>query len=226
MSAVLSEVATPKAKKPAPEQTTVKMEDGETRVFVGKRRMLKDYQIGEDGTVTARFDFVNGAVRTLTLSPSDALYAQAAGHGIVQKGGDEAAGDETVEDMVLHVEAILQRLASGEWGAERSAGDGFSGASVVIRAIMEAKREMALENGKSEEEADAIGRDQTSVKAYIEKRLAADKAGGGTLTRQKLYQSFRAPGTRTAPIIERLEREKAAKTVAVDAEGELEGMME
>ena len=227
MSAVPSETSKTEAKtkKAPPEQVAVVMEDGTTKVFVGKRRMLKDYTVNEDGSVTARFDFVNGAVRSITMNPDDSLFAQAAGHGLIQKGGDEAAGDETVEDMVIHVEAILERLAKGEWGAERGTGDGFSGASVVIRAIMEAKAQIAAEQGKSEEEVAAISRDQASVKAYIEKALEKDKAAGGSLTRQKLYQSYRAPGTRTAAIIERIEREKASKNVAVDAEAELEAMM-
>ena len=197
-----------KPKKPTTEVTQVKMTDGRVVAFAGKRRMVKDYSVDADsGIVSATFDFVNGETRSLMIEPGDSLYPKFVGHGILQKVGDETAGDESVDDMVVHVDAIMQRLGQGEWGAERAAGDGFAGASLVIRAIME-----------------AAGKDQAFVKAFIEKKLEADKAAGGSLTRQKLYASFRAPGTKTAPIIERLEKEKKVAAPAVDADAELEAM--
>lgn len=206
--------------KPKAEVTKVTMDDGREVEFVGKRNLNKDFKVNEDGSVTASFDFRTGTALSLTIDEDDPMLAQLAGHGLVQKGGDEAAGvkneDGTpdVASMALAVEAILKRIANREatiedrWYAETAAGDSFSGASVVIKAIAEAT-EKTVE----------------WVKGFLEKKLAADKAAGGTLTRQKLYQSFRKPGTKTAAIIERLEREKlAGAAAAVDADAELAAM--
>lgn len=194
-----------KAKKAEPVQTEVTMQDGRKVIFVGKRKMLKE-ATHDANHAGVRFDFVNGESRTVKLAPGDALFHKFAAHGIAQKIGDETAGEESVDDMVLAVDSILGRLGQGEWGAERKAGDGFSGASTVVRAIME-----------------ATGKDQTFVKAFLERKLESGKESG--LTRQKLYASFRAPGTKTAPIIEKLEREKLAGKPAIDANAELDAML-
>ena len=91
--------------------------------------------------------------------------------------------------------------------------DGFSGASVVIRAIMEAS-----------------GKDATFVKAFLEKKLADSKAeaeanGGKPITRQGIYAAYRKPGTKIAAIIARMEQEKLAATaVDVDADADLKEM--
>lgn len=197
------EVKAPKAKA---EVTLVKMDDGREVGFAGKRRMIKTSDITPEG-VTTRFDFVNGETRSITITPEDPLALKLIGHGLQQKVGDETAGDESVDDMILHVDAILERLAKGEWGAERSGtSDGFSGASVVVRAIMEAS-----------------GKDQAFVKAFLEKKLEQGKADG--LTRQKLYAAYKRPGTKTAEIIDRITKEKLAKeTPSVDVDAELAEM--
>lgn len=203
--------ATAKPKKPAPEVTKVTMSDGRVVDFVGKRKMLKDATSGEDFAQVV-FDFVNGATRTAKTVLGDKLLFRLAAHGLAQKVGDETAGEENVDDMVEAVDAMLKRLASGDWGAERKAGDGFSGASVVIKAIMEATRGSA-------KFPDGMTLDQ--VKEFLDGKLAANKE----LTRQKLYQSFRAPGTKTAAIIERLEKEKTQAAPAINADAELEAAM-
>ena len=119
-----------KPKKAPVEVTTVKMSDGREVGFAGKRKMLKNPVEGEGGQVGVRFDFLNGETRTVMISPSDKLFGRFAQHGLSQKIGDETAGDDKVEDCVLHVDAIIERLGKDEWGVERSgAGDGFSGAS-------------------------------------------------------------------------------------------------
>lgn len=195
----------PVAEKKAPaEVKNVAMEDGRTVAFVGKRRMVKDTT--EDGTkVTARFDFVDGSTRSVTVDLTDALAPKFLGHGILQKVGDETAGDKEVSDMVLHVDAILERLSKGEWGIERGASDGFSGASIVIRALME-----------------ATGKDVTFIKAFLEKKLADGKEAG--LTRQKLYAAFRTSG-KTKDIIARMEAEKASKDSGVDGDAAINEML-
>lgn len=207
MSETTNEVAA-KPAKATPVQTKVQMEDGREVVFVGKRRMLKESTVSEDGTVvTSRFDFVNGATRSFSIDLTDPLAPKFIGHGIEQKVGDETAGDESVEDMVLHVDNILERLNRGEWGAERGSGDGFSGASTVIRAICE-----------------VTNKDVAWVKDWLEKKLAAGKETG--LTRQKLYAGFRAPDSKTAPVIARIEAERASKASGINANDALDEIAE
>lgn len=177
---------------------SVKMSDGRTVDFVGKRKMLKEVLIA-DGKVSVRFDFVNGQTRTFTVPTN--LMAQFAGHGASQKIGDEAAGTEDIDDIVIAIDDIMARLNKGEWGATRAAGDGFAGASVVIRAIAEVTKKSAEE-----------------VKAFLQKKLDDAKAKGESLSRAELYASFRNPTTKTGQIIERLEREKKSKAVKVNAD--------
>lgn len=167
------------------EVLVVEMTDGRTVEFVGKRKMVKEIL---DGGV--RFDFRNGQTRTFTIPES--LLQRLALHGAAQKIGDETAGVDDVEDMVVGVDEIIDRLSKGEWGATRtSSGDSFSGASAVIRAICEV-------TGKGVEE----------VKAFLQRKLDGDK----NLTRAALYNSFRNPTSKTGQVIERLEREKRAKS--------------
>jgi hypothetical protein len=177
------------------------MLDGTGRIvaFAGKRKMVKTADVAEDGTVSVRFDFVNGETRTLTVPP--ALMTKFAAHGAAQKVGDEAAGVADIDDIVVAIDEVITRLHSGEWGATREAGDGFSGASIVIRAIME-----------------ATGKDQETVKAFLQKKLDAATANGEKLTRQALYSSFRHPSSKTGKIIERMEAEKAVKAPAVNSD--------
>jgi hypothetical protein len=64
---------------------------------------------------------------------------------------------------------------------------------------------------------EATGKDLATVKAYLQKKLDADK----DLTRRALYDSFRVAGTKTGVIIKRLEEAKLAKTAKLDADAEL-----
>jgi len=204
-----------KTKRPPPEVKKVQMEDGREVDFVGKAKLKKSYTEGDNG-VTAKFDLVNGKSYSITIGGAHPLVAKLVGHGLVQKIGDSTAGVDDPDDMAVGIEQLIARLSAGEWGVERQAGDSVAGAHVVIRAIME-----------------ATGKDAEFVKAFLEKKLsdskaAADAAGDGRkpLSRQALYASFRAPGTKTAPIIERLEAEKTKKAAAVSADDELEAMMQ
>jgi hypothetical protein len=196
--------ATKEKKAPTP-SVKVAMTDGRTVEFVGKRRMIKE--TGEEGTAaTVRFDFVDGSTRSIKVDLTDPLALKLLAHGIAQKVGDETAGEKEVGDMVLAVDAILERLSKGEWGIERGASDGFSGASTVIRALVE-----------------VTGKDLAWVKAFLEKKLEDGKAAG--LTRQKLYAAFKAPGTKTAPVIARLEAEKASKDSGIDGDAAINEML-
>jgi hypothetical protein len=106
--------------------------------------------------------------------------------------------------MVIAIDDLNAEIQAGKWGKGRAAGGGgVSGASVVVKAIME-----------------ATGKDQLTVKAYLQKKLDGDKE----LTRRALYDSFRVAGTRTGIIIKRMEEEKLAKTAKVDADAELDNV--
>lgn len=197
-----NQVAAEAAAKKATEYTTVKMEDGREVKFAGKRKMTREVIVSEDGnSVVVRFDFVNG--KTLSLSSTEVptkTALQLVGHGIAQKVGDESAGVASVDDMVLGSEEMINRLKAGDWYAAKSAGDSFSGGSIVIKAIVEA-------TGKSVED----------VKAFLQKKLDAAKEKGEKLSRADLYASFRNPASKTGAIIERLEREERSKASKVDA---------
>lgn len=202
-------------KKAKTEVTTVKMSDGREVGFAGKRRMVKETLIDdskiavdgntitlEDGAVSIRLDFRNGETRTWAVPVS--LVAKTCGHGGEQKLGDETAGDESIDDMLINVDDLLGRLRQGEWRTAAREGGGFSGASVVIRALMEAS-----------------GKTQEQIKDFLQKKLDAAAAKGEKLSRQDLYNSFRNPNSKTGQIIERLEREARSKASKVDSDAAL-----
>jgi hypothetical protein len=206
-------VATQKSKTEYTEVTTT---DGRKVSFPGKQKVSKEILLDETlivangdvvqfsaGAVAIRMDFRNGETRTIPLPL--ALLARFAGHGALQKFGDELAttADKplTEDDMVLAIDDLTAQVNAGKWGAGRaSGGGGVSGASVVVQAIME-----------------ATGKDLATVKTFLQKKLDADTG----LTRRALYDSFRVAGTITGVIIKRMEEAKLAKTAKVDADAEL-----
>lgn len=115
---------------------TVTMDDGVEVKFPGKRRLLKSSTVDAEGNVQTRFDFRNGEVRFHTVHPSHDLAAKYIAHGIEQKVGDEVAGLEDVEDMILAVDEIIERLSGGEWTAKRES-SGLAGTSVLARALIQ-----------------------------------------------------------------------------------------
>ena len=193
----------------------VTMEDGRQVEFVGKRKVLKETLIDSSrietdgdtvqlsaGAISIRMDLRDGTTRTFALPV--ALIAQFAGHGAEQKYGDELAStaDKPLSeaDMLIALEDLDSRIQRGEWRQKREGGGGVSGASIVILAIME-----------------ATGKDQATVKAFLQKKLDADPE----LTRPALYNSFKSPTSKTGVIIARMEREKLSKTSAIDADAAL-----
>lgn len=206
------------SKKPPREEKVVQMSDGRSVTFVGKRKLLKETLIDESkiavdgdtvtlstGAVAVRLDFVNGETRLWT--PPLSLIAKSVGHGVEQKTGDETAGVDDVEDCVEAVDALLAQLDKGEW-TSRQEGGGFSGAHVVIQAIMEARP----------------GNSKEKVKEFLQGLLDKAAAKGEKLSRKDLYDSFRKPGTKTGEIVARLEREKKQKESKVDADAALAGL--
>ena len=198
------------------EVVAVAMTDGRSVNFAGKRKVNKETVIDESkiqvdgnviqlesGAISVRMDFRNGETRLIPLPL--ALLARFAGHGGEQKFGDELASPAdkplSEDDMVIAIDDLNAEIQAGKWGKGRaSGGGGVSGASLVVQAIME-----------------ATGKDLATVKAYLQKKLDADK----DLTRRALYDSFRVAGTKTGIIIKRLEEAKLAKTAKVDADAEL-----
>jgi hypothetical protein len=173
--------AEPKAKR---EVKKVVMADGREVEFAGKRRLLKTAEISEDGfDVVVRLDFVNGETRELKLSANKPLFAKFAAHGMLQKLGDEVAGLEDVEDMVIAEEELISRLEAGEWGAERTRGESnaMAGLSVLAKALVQV-------SGKTAEQ----------VKAYLKTKNNSEKL------------ALRANPT-IKPVIEELEAKKKQK---------------
>jgi uncharacterized small protein (DUF1192 family) len=158
---------------------TVKMDDGRAVDFAGKRKMLKSSSI-VDGEPIVRLDFRNGETRTFKIP--GALYNKFALHGAEQKLGDEIAGIEDVEDCVLAVDELTQRLEAGEWGIKREA-NGMAGTSVLLKALVEVtgKDVAAVKTflaTKSQAEKIAL-RNSAKIKPVVE-RLEAEKAAKGT----------------------------------------------
>jgi hypothetical protein len=163
-------------KKGATEYTFVTMDDGRQVEFAGKRKMLKDGMIGEDGSLAVRLDFVNGETRLFSLS--EALLPKFALHGAEQKLGDEIAGVVDVEDCILAIDELMERLNKGEWGVARSAGNSISGTSILARALVE-------HSGKPMDTIKAFLKDKTQAQkialrnnpaiSVIVARLEADK---------------------------------------------------
>lgn len=203
------------AKKEAAVKTPVTLTTGEVVEFTDRQKSVKSSSL-EDGHAKVRFAFRNGEVREFEFGKHHALLMRLAIHGALQKIGDETAGVEEVEDQVEAVEATIARLEAGNWGAERQAASGFAGASIVIRAVCE-----------------ATGKTPAEVKEHLEKTMARYEAAGTPITRQALYATFRKAGSKTAPIIARMEAERDAKKAAKGGEGKgpsvddlLGGMME
>lgn len=168
-----------------PESVTITMSDGRQVEFVGKRKMLKRTVI-EGGRVGIEIDFRNGETRKYWAP--DALLLQFAGHGMEQKYGDETAGEDDVDDMVLAVDALDQRIQAGEWRVAREPGSSMSGTSVLMQALIEV-------SGKSKED----------VKAFLSTKSQAEKTA--------LRNS-----DKLRPVVQRIEAEKAAKANKVDTD--------
>lgn len=158
--------------------TEVVMDNGQTVKFPGTRRLLKESTVSEDGfTVKVNFYFRHGEVRTFEIEANAALFAKFAAHGIEQKIGDEVAGLDDVEDMVIAVDEIMERLNAGEWQAKRES-SGMAGISVLAKALVKASGKSAHDvvnflKGKTNAEKLAL-RNSPKIKPIIEE-LEANK---------------------------------------------------
>lgn len=162
--------------KPETTVETVTLSDGRIVDFAGKRKLLKESSVTADGKVAVRLDFRNGETRLFTIP--DALLNKFAAHGAEQKLGDEIAGLNDVEDCVLAVDELIDRLYNGEWSVKREA-NGMAGTSVLVRALVEhtGKTVDAIKQflaGKSQAEKVAL-RNNPKIKPIVE-RIEAEKA--------------------------------------------------
>lgn len=188
MSAEANEVTTENKAKAERVEKVVDMQDGRKVTFVGKRKLLKETLIHEDGQgVSVRLDFANGETRTFVCPSS--LLLKAAGHGLEQKLGDETAGVPDVDDQVIGVDELIDRLNKGEWTTAREGG-GVSGTSVLAKALLE----LYAASGKTIED----------IKAFLKGKTQAEKLALRNSARLK-------------PIVDKIEAAKAGTSVDTDA---------
>jgi hypothetical protein len=119
---------------------------------------------------------------TRTVYVHPKLMNRAAAHGYSQKLGDSIAAVEDLDDAVETIDQLIARLDAGEWAAEREGGSGLSGVSILAKALVE-----------------ATGQTIEVVRDYLSK------------LEPKVKMALRADPT-IAPIVKRLEAEKAAKS--------------
>ena len=159
---------------------TVTMQDGSIVEFAGKRKLLKSSSVSADGKVSVKMDFRNGPTRVFTVP--DTLLAKFAAHGAEQKLGDEIAGLDDIDDCVLAVDDLIDRLYNGEWGVKREA-NGMAGTSVLARALVELTGKTRDQiktflSAKTQAEKVAL-RNSAKVKPIVE-RLESEKAQKGS----------------------------------------------
>lgn len=129
------------------------------------------------------------------------MIADYALHGAGQKLGDETAGIDDLEDAIEAVDQLILRLDNGEWNMQSTGGSGMAGASILARALVE-----------------ATGQPIATVRAYLSQQT------------DKVKRAMRIDPS-VAPIIKRLEDEKAARQAArgkaaptVDVSGLIAGL--
>jgi hypothetical protein len=137
----------------APKGEVVRMADGRQVTFSNPKKegqkgqqYRKEFLIGntpwEDMTAeqragahikdaAVRLDFRNGVTRKYPLNP--ALALQYAGHGGLQKYGDELIGETDPAKAVAAADRLHERLMAGEWTKPRAAGEGKP--SVLVQAL-------------------------------------------------------------------------------------------
>ena len=171
----MSSTANEVGKKAKSEVETVLMQDGRKVDFVGKRKLLKESLFGNgQETPAVRLDYRNGETRVFEI-PTD-LFAQFACHGAEQKLGDETAGMEDVDDMVIAVDELIDRLNKGEWSTRRE-GSGFAGTSILLQALVEVSGKTIEQirgflSGKTQADKMAL-RNSPKIKPVVDKLEAA-----------------------------------------------------
>jgi hypothetical protein len=179
---------TPKAKKAETVIESVIMTDERIVEFPGKKKLQKESFEDADGTLRVRLDFRNGETRTFVIPKT--LIPKSALHGMEQKLGDQIAGEDDIDDCVLAVDNLIDQLNAGEW-TSRKEGDGMSGTSVLLKAMVE-----------------VTGKPVDALRAWLKPKTQAQKIA------LRDSAKFR-------DVVARLEAEKASKKAKVDISGEL-----
>jgi hypothetical protein len=175
------------------EKFPVQMEDGSTVEFTTKQRLVKTTAIDEETGKVSVRLDFRNGAVRHFTIP-DSLMLKFAGHGAEQKLGDAIAGEDDLDDAVEAVSELIVRLEAGEWSAKREKG-ASKGQSILLRAMVE---------------------------AYAGKRTA-DQCRAFLATKTPQEKRALRTAANLAPIIARLESEKASKRPAVDVESLLEG---
>ena len=162
--------------KTEPQVETVTMQDGRVVDFAGKKKLLKESSVTAEGKVQVRLDFRNGETRIFTIP--DNLLNKFAAHGAEQKLGDEIAGLAEIDDCVLAIDELIDRLYNGDWSVKRES-SGMAGTSVLVRALVEHTGKTVEQikqflSGKSQAEKVAL-RNNPKIKPIVE-RIEAEKA--------------------------------------------------
>jgi hypothetical protein len=134
---------------------TIRMTDGRVVDFPGKTRLMKEAYADDAGRLCVRLDFRNGEARVFAMRED--MITKFALHGAEQKLGDEIAGIKELDDAVLAIEDLIDRLAAGEWNQRREA-SGMAGTSVLARAMVE-----------------ATGKDMETIKTFLKTKTHAEK---------------------------------------------------
>lgn len=144
------------------------------------------YANGDESAPTGvQFKFVNGQVLSINLPDLDQeMIANLACHGAGQKVGDAYAGCKgNVDDAIESASAVIERLLSGDWAAEREAAG--PSPNMVAEAVIAAKTAAGIAFdveatrtkyvGKDTAEARKRALENVDVKAHYE-RLRAEAA--------------------------------------------------
>lgn len=164
-------------------------EDKETTTGEGDAKQT----VSNGKPVGVRWDFSNGQTRTVLLSELSGLSAELGCHGLSQKGGDEYASEKDVEDAVMALDDLMDRLKKFEW-SERREGGGFGGASVLAKALMEVFKldnEQVREYLRGLKPAEKLAlRQAPELKETISK-LEAEKAAGTKVDTSSLLSKLK-----------------------------------
>jgi len=159
---------------------SVQMEDGSVVEFAGKRRMLKNSFITDEGEVKLQLDFRNG--RQVSIAIPQEMILKFAAHGAEQKFGDTTAGLSETDDMIMAVEKLQEQINKGEWSAKRES-NGMAGTSILLKALIEHTGKTVEQikqflEGKTQAEKLAL-RNNSKIRPIIA-RLEAEKNLKGT----------------------------------------------
>lgn len=134
---------------------SVVMQDGRTVQFHGNRKVVKTTELA-DGQAVVRFDCRNGEVRNFNVMDADMV--RLACHGAESKIGDEYAGIQDIEDIVVSIDEMIARLYRKEWNVKR-ASNPAAGASDLVKAL-----------------AEVLGKDVAVIKDFLSRKSNEEKA--------------------------------------------------